>query len=57
MISAGTGFAYHQARKERREREQMDTNKLEVVHQQEAQLAAQRAEQALGDALRSSSGE
>ncbi len=57
LISAGTGFAYHQARKERREREQMDTNKLEVVHQQEAQLAAQRAEQALGDALRSSSGE
>ncbi len=49
LISAGTGFAYHAER----QRSKAAMVQTEAELQEEAALVAQRAEQALGDALRS----
>ena len=49
LISAGTGFAYH-ADRLKRKREKFET---EEQLKEKAELAVKRAEQALGDALRS----
>ena len=54
LISAGTGFAYHKMRQEKRMREKMEDGQVAELSQQEAKLAAKQAEQALKDALRSS---
>lgn len=51
LISAGTGFAHHAKRHEKRKLE-LEV-KTEEMLQDEAALVAEKAEQALGDALRS----
>ncbi len=50
LISAGTGFAYHAERHKRK----LTEAKTEDMLKEEAVMAAKMAEQALGDALRSS---
>jgi DNA-directed RNA polymerase subunit beta' len=49
LISAGTGFAHHAERHKKRQIEE----KTEEMIQAEAAMVAQKAEEALGDALRS----
>jgi len=53
LISAGTGYAYHAERHKKRQVEV----KTEEMLKEEALLVAQKAEQALGDALRSTDAE
>jgi DNA-directed RNA polymerase subunit beta' len=55
LISAGTGFAHHAERQKQRQAEV--EIKTEAMVEAEAAMIAQKAEQALGDALRSTDSE